>query len=69
MPTVDKETAFAELVREYENLWVAIIEKDGQEFVVGSGQTPKEALAEAKTKGFANAVLFSVPSFSQVLVY
>ena len=44
MPVIDKETAFAELVREYENQWIAIIEKDGKEFVAGSGQTPSEAL-------------------------
>ena len=69
MATVDKETAFAELVRDYENLWIAIVEKGGQEVVVGSGQTPTEALGEARTKGFADAVLFSVPSFSRALIY
>ena len=69
MPAVIKEEAFADLVREYENLWVALIEKDGEEFIVGSGETPTEALAQAKAKGFTNAVLFSVPSFSQAFIY
>lgn len=69
MPVMDKETAFAELVRDYENLWIAIIEKDGRELVAGSGKTPTDALKEARAKGFTNAVLFSVPSFSQALIY
>lgn len=67
--TVKKEEAFAELVRQYENLWVAIIEKNGEEVVVGSGTTPKEALSNARDKGFTDVVLFSVPSFSHSLAY
>lgn len=69
MPNIDKETAFAELVRDYENLWVAIIEQDGQELIAGSGGTPTEALKEARAKGFSDAVLFSVPSFTQAFIY
>jgi hypothetical protein len=69
MPAANKEEAFADLVREYENLWVALIERDGKESIVGSGETPTEALAQAKAKGFTNAVLFSVPSFSQAFIY
>lgn len=69
MPSTTKEEAFAELIRDYENLWVALVEKDGEEFVVGSGETPTEALAQAKAKGFTNAVLFSVPSFSHAFIY
>jgi hypothetical protein len=67
--TVKKEEAFAELVREYENLWVALIEKGGEELVVGAGRTPKEALAKARDKGFTDVVLFSVPSFSSSYAY
>jgi len=33
MPATNKEEAFAELVKEYEDMWVAIIEVDGVEFV------------------------------------
>ena len=69
MPVMNKETTFAELVRNYENLWVAIIEKDGQEFIAGSGDTPAAALKEAQAKGYSAAVLFSVPSFSQAFIY
>jgi hypothetical protein len=69
MPAANKEEAFADLVRDYENLWVAIIEKDEEEIVVGAGITPKEALAKARDKGFTDVVLFSVPSFSSSFVY
>ncbi len=70
MPTtIDKETAFADLVKDYENLWVAVIERDGVEFIVGSGTTAVEAINEAKGKGFPQAMLFNVPSFSDRFVY
>lgn len=59
----DKENAFADLVRDYENSWVAIIEKDGVEFVVGTGSTAVEAANEATEKGHPQAMLFKVPSF------
>lgn len=63
MATISKEEAFAELVREYENMWVAIIEKDGVEYVVGHGPTAVEAANEATDKGHPLAVLVRVPSF------
>ena len=69
MSELDKATAFAELIRPYENQWVALVEKDGEEFVAGAGETPAEALAEAKSKGFSNTTLFSVPSFSEAFAY
>jgi hypothetical protein len=69
MSTVTKEEAFAELIRQYENLWVALIEEDDQEVVVGAGKTPREALSDAESKGFTNTILFSVPSFSESYVY
>jgi len=69
MPAANKEEAFAELVREYENLWVAIIEKGEEEVVVGAGSTPKEALSNARDKGYTDVLLFSVPSFSCSFAY
>lgn len=63
MPATDKEEIFADLVREYENLWVAISEKDGVEFVVGHGSTAVQAAEEATKKGYPHAMLFKVPSF------
>lgn len=62
--THDKENAFADLVRNYENLWVAIIDKDGVEFIVGTGRTAVEAANQATEKGHPQAMLFRVPSFN-----
>jgi hypothetical protein len=69
MSATTKEEAFADLVREYENLWVAIIEKDGVEYVVGHGSTAVQASEEATEKGHADAMLFKVPSFNSRFVY
>ena len=68
MSTTNKEEAFAELVREYENLWVAIIERDGAEYVVGHGTTAVQAANEATEKGHSQPLLFKVPSFKSRLV-
>lgn len=69
MPAIDKESAFFELVSNHENQWVAIIEKDGVEFVVGDGRTAVEAANEASAKGHPQAMLFKVPSFEMRFVY
>ena len=69
MPDIDKETAFAEVIRDYENLWVAIVEKDGVEFVMGHGQTAVQAAQEASAKGYPQAMLFKVPSFKSRFVF
>ncbi len=68
MPVVNKESAFAELVRDYESLWIAIEERDGVQVVVGSGRNAAEAVAAADANGFPDAVLFKVPSFSATFV-
>jgi hypothetical protein len=66
MATISKEDAFADLVRPYENMWVAIIEEDGVEYIVGHGSTAVEAANEATDKGYPQpqATLFRVPPFS-----
>lgn len=69
MPVTDKETAFADLIRDYENLWVAIVEREGVEFVVGHGQSAVLAANEAKEKGYPQATLFKVPSFKTRFVF
>ncbi len=69
MPATNKEEAFAELVREYENSWVAIIEEDGKECVVGHGSTAVEAATEASAKGYPQVLLFRVPSFDTRFIY
>jgi uncharacterized protein DUF5678 len=69
MLTANKEEAFAQLVREYENEWVAIIESNGEEFVVGHGLTAVQAANQAKEKGYSQPLLFKVPSFDSRFVY
>ena len=66
--TLDKETAFAELVRDHENQWIALDDREGVRFIVGSGRDAVEAAQDAESKGFPDAVLFKVPSFSSSFV-
>jgi Family of unknown function (DUF5678) len=69
MSATNNEEAFAELVRGYENLWVAIIDNNGVECVVGHGVTAVEAADEAKQNGHPQVMLFKVPSFETRFVY
>lgn len=65
MPAVlDRETAFAESVRPYENQWIAIEERDGVRVIVGSGRDAVEAANDAEAKGYPDASLLKVPSFT-----
>ena len=66
--TEEQEMAFVEALRQHENRWVAFIEEEGNEIIVGSGADAVEALAEAEAKGFPDAVLFKVPPFNTALV-
>lgn len=59
----DLDSAFPEIIREYENKWVALAEIDGKETVVGSGDDATQATLQAKARGFIETVLFKVPSF------
>ena len=68
MPAVDNETAFAELVREFEDKWVAIDDRDGVKSIVGSGKDAVEAAQEAEAKGYPDAALLRVPSFSSTFI-
>lgn len=66
--TEEQEMAFVEALRKYENLWVAIVESEGSEVIVGSGRDAVEAQADAGAKGFSDAVLFKVPPFNATLI-
>ena len=61
----EKEMAFLEQLRKYENEWVAIVESDGAEMIVGSGKDAVEASADAETRGFKDAVLLYVRPFNK----
>ena len=67
--TEEQEMAFVDAMREYEDRWVAIVESGGTETIVGSGRDAVEALDDAKTNGFENAVLFMVPPFDRALIF
>jgi Family of unknown function (DUF5678) len=60
---LDLDSHFPDIIREYENKWVAIAEIDGEETVVGSGDDATAATLQAKAKGFPDTLLFKVPSF------
>ena len=61
--TEEQEMAFVDAMREYEDRWVAFIEVNGAETIVGSGSDAVEAIAEAEAKGFVDAILMKVPRF------
>jgi len=68
MLAIDNETAFAELIREFEDQWVAIDDRNGVKFIVGSGKDAVEAAQAAEAKGFPDAALLRVPSFSSTFI-
>jgi len=59
--------AFVEALRHHEDRWVAIVESDGSEVIVGSGRDAVEAQSDAEMKGFGDAVLFKVPPFDTTM--
>ena len=64
----EKELAFLAQLEEHENEWVAFIQEDGAETVVGSGKDAVEAIQEAEKRGFPDAVLMKVPPFDRGLI-
>lgn len=56
---------WTKIYKRYRGLWVAL--KDDEETVVGAGKTAKEALAEARAKGYNDPILHRVPT--EVLPY
>lgn len=69
MATTDeeKEQAFAEELRRYEDKWVAIHQSEGSETIVGSGSNGVAAVRDAKAKGFHDTVLLKVLPFDKSL--
>jgi len=63
-----KELAFLNQLEQHENEWVAFIEQDGAEIVVGSGKDAVEAINDAENMGFRNAILMRVPRFDRGLI-
>src|SRR5713226_8107993 len=61
----EKELAFLRQLEEHENEWVAFIQKDGAETVVGSGKDAVEASRDAEERGFPDAILMKVRPFDR----
>jgi hypothetical protein len=59
----ERELAFLEELKKYENKWVAIYERDAGEVIVGSGDDAVEAMRQAEASGFSDAVLMKVTAF------
>lgn len=55
-----------ELLKNYENKWVALLEPDQQ--IVGSGNDAVEATHDAKQRGYNQVTLFYVPRFDTYFI-
>lgn len=63
----DSKRGLEDDLMNYENKWVAIAEDEDR--VVGSGDTPREAKAEADANGYTEAALFKIRPFGKYYVY
>ena len=61
----DKELTFLKELEKYENKWVAIYQSGDDEMIVGSGNNATEAMSEAESKGFMDAVLLRLHRFDR----
>ena len=50
---------WTKIYKKYKGLWVAL--KDDEKTVVGSGESPEEALNEAKKNGYKEPILMHMP--------
>jgi hypothetical protein len=64
----EKELAFLSELRKYENKWIAILESEDGDMVVGSGKDAVEATNEAEARGFKDTVLFFVRPFDKSFI-
>lgn len=63
---MESGVTLTEQFRDYEDMWVAILESEGR--IVGSGADPLEAKDDAERKGYGETTLFQVPAFDQLYV-
>jgi hypothetical protein len=63
---MEKRLTLTEQFRDYEDMWVAILDSESR--IVGSGADPLEARADAERKGYRETTLFQVPAFDQLYV-
>jgi len=60
----EKEVAYLNELRKYESKWVAVLESEDGDIIVGSGSDAVEAKRNARSKGFDRVVLFWVRPFN-----
>ena len=63
---VETRPTLTEQFRDYENMWVAILEPESR--IVGSGADPVEARTDAERKGHSEITLSQVPALDQMYV-
>jgi hypothetical protein len=59
----EKEATYLKELRKYENKWVAVLEAEDGDIIVGSGKDAVEAKRDSLSKGFDDVVLFWVRPF------
>lgn len=65
----ERELAFAGEMQKYQNKWVAIVNYGGgEEFIVASGETLKEAKRGAEASGFKDATFLKVPPTDRIFI-
>jgi hypothetical protein len=60
----ETELAYLDELRKHENRWVAVLESEGEDIIVGSGKDAVEAKHNAQKNGFKDVVLFWVRPFN-----
>ena len=60
----EKEAAYLTALRRHENQWVAVLESEDGDTIVGSGKDAVEAKRDARSRGFDDVVLFWVRPFN-----
>jgi len=63
---MENAITLTEQFRDYEDMWVAILETESR--IVGAGADPFEARADAERKGYVETTLFQVPALDQLYV-
>jgi hypothetical protein len=68
MTAEEVESVFAEDLTPYQGKWLALVESEGVQHIVGSGADAEQAMKEATAKGFSDAYLYKVFPFDQAYV-
>ena len=63
---MEDKTCLTDQFRDYEDMWVVILESENR--IVGSGADPLEAKADAEQKGYPETTLFQVPTLDRLYV-